>query len=220
MAPQVEQIRDRFVNMYLLVEDDQVSLVDAGTSAAPRQVERALARRGRRLAEVRHILITHSDGDHVGGLAALQAATGATVYTSRVEAEAIADGHASREPKLPAALAALFGLVQRLMPAAPAQVTRIVSAGDVLPMLGGLQVLATPGHTPGHLSFYAPAYGVLFAGDSLMALGGKLSFSDGPVTWNYAIGRDSVRLQAALAPRMVCCGHGPVIHTAPIVFPT
>jgi len=80
-------------------------------------------------------------------------------------------------------------------------------------------VLATPGHTPGHCSFYAPAYGVLFAGDSLMAFGGSLSCSDGPVTWDYARGRESVQLQATLGARMVCCGHGPVLRDEQIRFP-
>lgn len=220
MTPQVEQIRDRFVNLYLIVEEHQLSLVDAGTSAAPRQVERVLARRGRSMQDIKHILITHSDGDHIGGLAELRAATGAAVYAGAIEAEAIARGEASRSPAVPAIMQPLFQLVQRLMPVVASEATVIVHAGETLPILGGLQVLATPGHTPGHISYYAPEHGVLFAGDSMMASAKGLAFRDGPVTWNYALGRDSVRLQAALAPRMVCCGHGPVIHTAPIVFPT
>ena len=220
MTPQVEQIRDRFVNLYLIVEKHQLSLVDAGTSAAPRQVERVLARRGHSMQDIKHILITHSDGDHIGGLAELRAATGAAVYAGAIEAEAIARGEASRSPAVPAIMRPLFQLVQRLMPVVASEATVIVHAGETLPILGGLQVLATPGHTPGHISYYAPEHGVLFAGDSMMASATGLAFRDGPVTWNYALGRDSVRLQAALAPRMVCCGHGPVIHTAPIVFPT
>jgi glyoxylase-like metal-dependent hydrolase (beta-lactamase superfamily II) len=103
-----------------------------------------------------------------------------------------------------------------LMPITPAQVTRTLHPGDELPVLGGLQVLATPGHTPGHLSFYAPRYSLLFAGDSLRVLGGRLHFGDGPFTWDYARGRESVRLQAALSPSIICCGHGPVIRDTPI----
>jgi glyoxylase-like metal-dependent hydrolase (beta-lactamase superfamily II) len=60
---------------------------------------------------------------------------------------------------------------------------------------------------------------VLFAGDSLIATGGRLRFIDSPFTWDFARGKESVRLQAALSPRMICCGHGPVIRNTPIPLP-
>ena len=52
-------------------------------------------------------------------------------------------------------------------------------------MAGGLRVLSTPGHTPGHLSFYAPAQGWLIAGDSLNATRGVLKFVEAPVNLGF-----------------------------------
>jgi glyoxylase-like metal-dependent hydrolase (beta-lactamase superfamily II) len=219
MTTQVQQIADGFVNLYLIIEPDGLSLVDAGTPGGPKAVARALARRGRALSDITNILITHADPDHIGGLAELQEASGAAIYADAIEAEAMANGEASRPPRATTLTRPLFGLMNLMMPIRPAQATQIVRPGDELPILGGLQVLATPGHTPGHRSYYAPAHGVLFAGDSLMALGGRLRFIDGPFTWDFAAGQESVRRQAALAPRMICCGHGTVVRDTPIPLP-
>jgi glyoxylase-like metal-dependent hydrolase (beta-lactamase superfamily II) len=91
-------------------------------------------------------------------------------------------------------------------------VDEIIVPGQVLPILDGLQVIASPGHTPDHVSFYAPTHKLLIAGDSLNALGGRLRFADGPATWDYQRGLQSVREQAALRPEIVAVGHGPVVR--------
>lgn len=219
MSPHLIQIRDRFVNLYLIEEPDGLSLIDAGTARAPALVARTLARRGYGLRDLRHILITHADMDHIGGAAALAAASGAALCAGAVEAAALSQGMASRPPRGHPALQPLFGLMDAAFPIAPARASRILQPGEVLPILGGLRVLATPGHTPGHCAFYAPAHGLLFAGDALLALGGRLRFLDGPFTWDYAQGCASVRALAALDVRMIGCGHGPVLRDAQIRFP-
>jgi glyoxylase-like metal-dependent hydrolase (beta-lactamase superfamily II) len=219
MSVHVQQIRDGFVNLYLIREPAGLTLIDAGTPRGPEAVARALGRAGQQLADLRQILITHADADHIGGAAELQRASGALLCAGAVEGAAMARGESSRQPRSGTLVAPITRLMSVLMPIAPATAARTLVPDEVLPILGGLRVLATPGHTPGHLSFYAPAYGVLFAGDSLVAFGGRLSFSDGGITWDYPLGMDSVRLQAALRPRMVCCGHGPVLQGDAIHFP-
>jgi glyoxylase-like metal-dependent hydrolase (beta-lactamase superfamily II) len=75
-------------------------------------------------------------------------------------------------------------------------------------VLGGLKAIFTPGHTPGHVSFYSQSKKILFAGDSLNTMGGKLQFTDGPFTGDFVQGQNSVRIEAALGAEIVCCGHG------------
>jgi len=104
-------------------------------------------------------------------------------------------------------------------PMYPTQVDEIIEPEQTLPILGGLRVIASPGHTPGHVSFYAPQHKLLIAGDSLNAIGGKLKFVDGSMTWNYERGMQSVREQAALKPEIVVVGHGPMLQGAQLVFP-
>lgn len=212
VIPGVYHLNNRFVNLYLIAEADGLTLIDAGiANSAPKLVLAAIAKLGRLPSDLRCILITHADADHYGGANALRQHTGARVLASAVEAEAMAQGRSSREFKGNAVVRALFGLAGVVMPVSPTSVDEVLAPGQVLPVLDELRVIASPGHTPGHLSFYAPTRRLLFAGDSLNAMGGKLRFVNGPVTWDYARGMQSVREQAALGAEWICVGHGPVL---------
>lgn len=219
MAPQMYQLRDAMVNIFLIVEEQGLTLIDTGTPSGVKVVTRALAKYGFQPSAVKTILITHADMDHIGGAAMLKALTGAPIYASAGEALALAEGRSSRPIRVGPIGQPLLRVAERFMPITPVSPVLSLADGDVLPILGGLQVLSTPGHTPDHLSFFAPTYGVLFAGDSMISTPEGLRFMDGPVTWDYTIGCESVRRQAALAPRWVACGHGPVLEGAAVRFP-
>lgn len=205
-------------NAYLIAEPEGLTLIDAGLPRSEKRTLRYISDLGRAAADLQRIVITHADSDHVGGLAALKAASGARVYASPIEAEAMAAGRLSREMKLTGLRRVLFALVHRLFAARPVTADERVKDGQVLPVLGGLRVIATPGHTPGHISLFAPSVGVLFTGDSIISQGGTLHCSRGANTWDEAQAAESMRLQAALGARIICPGHGPVV-TGPIEFP-
>ncbi|MGA8046579.1 MAG: MBL fold metallo-hydrolase [Dermatophilaceae bacterium] len=101
------------VNCYLIVEPDGVTLIDAGISE--RSVLKYLEGLGRPLTDLKRIIITHADPDHVGALADLAAASGAQIYASPIEAQAIAAGRASRP--LPSLLARMVVKILRTKPA-------------------------------------------------------------------------------------------------------
>jgi glyoxylase-like metal-dependent hydrolase (beta-lactamase superfamily II) len=219
VIPNVHLIRDGFVNMYLIAEADGLTLIDAGMGRDGRKVLTVLAEMRRPPHHLRRILITHCDGDHVGGVAALKVATGARVYASQIEAEAMASGRSSREIGGAGPAGKLFGLVSGLFKFRPAEADEYVTDGQVLRVLGGLRVVSTPGHTPGHMSFFLPADGVLFGGDSMTSSGNLLRVSRGPTTWDEARAVESARAQAVLGARIVCVGHGPVVMEAASKFP-
>jgi glyoxylase-like metal-dependent hydrolase (beta-lactamase superfamily II) len=208
-------------NPYILVDADGLTIIDTGLPHSERKILAFIARLGKSKRDVKHILITHADLDHVGSLAALCKMTGARTYASQIEADAIAGGHPSRQISSSgfSVMRMAFSLLRPFMQAAPIQVDEILTGGQILPALGGLRVIDTAGHTPGHISFFAPTLGVLFCGDSLVTDKKGLHGSRLVLTWDDASARVAVEKQAAIGACIVCPGHGPVMMNAIGKFP-
>lgn len=220
IAPNIHLIPGSIVNVYLIVEPTGLTLIDTGLAGNFKTVMKYLAALGKPPADLKRIILTHSDGDHVGALAALKAAIGARIYASPIEAQAIEAAHPSRELKVKGLQAFLFKTIAGpLFKAQPARVDELINDGDVLPILGGLRVVATIGHTPGHISLYAPAARILFGGDSMVSEKSGLRVSRGMNTWDEAKAKEAVKIQAALGAEIVCVGHGPVVRDATGKFP-
>lgn len=201
--------------VYALADGDGLALVDAGTSFAAPRILRQLGAAGYRPSDVRRILITHAHADHVGGLPALHAATGAPVYASLRERPVIQDGAPVRPPP-PEKIHPLWRPMMRrpqTMPSTP--VAHLLADGDRLDVLDGLEVIATPGHAPGHVAFWQPARRLLIAGDVMMHLFGKLRLPIGSFTSDMDENIRSLTRLAALEPETVLFGHGqPILHGA------
>lgn len=157
-------------NPYILVDDDGLTLVDTGMPGSGSKILAYVASLGKSAQDVKRILITHSDMDHVGSLAALHKLTGARTYASQIEATAIAAGRASRQIHRTgfSMRRLMITILAPFMRSKPFQVDEILADGQLLPVLGGLLVVDTAGHTPGHLSFFSPSLGILFCGDSMV----------------------------------------------------
>ncbi len=212
IVPNVHLVPGVIANPYLILEANELTLIDAGMPGRHRRILRYMAYLEHSPDDLKRIIITHADFDHVGGLAALKAATGVRVYASAAEATAIATGNPSRPLKTGnLLLKGVFAITGQLLKAPPAQVDELVAEGHEFPVLGGLRVVETFGHTPGHISLFAPSVGVLFVGDSLVSDRAGLRGSRGFNTWDQDRADAAVRKQAALGARIICAGHGPVV---------
>lgn len=219
IIPGVFQIKTPMVNLYLITEESGLTLVDAGISSAYRRVVDLIARLGRNITELNRILLTHADIDHVGAAMQLKSKSGARIYASQIAAEALAEGHSSRSLKL-GVLTPLVGWFESQGGGMQVAVDEIVAGGQILPVLGGLKVIETPGHTPGHVSYYAVDEKLLFAGDAVRNLPDKVGYNRKKVTnWDHQIMQQSVHKLAGLKPEIIVCGHGPVVFDAAGKFP-
>ncbi len=214
ITPEVHRVARVVCNVYLIDEPAGLTIIDAGLPFSERRILRGVASLGRRPTDVRRILITHADRDHIGGLAGLRQQTGAQVLAGELEGRAIAAGRETRQLRLAGWAQRVLRVVGPWLLARPrpAKVDAHVAAGDVLPVLGGLRVIAAPGHTPGHLAFFAAAHGILFAGDALRSVGRRVRASNGPNTWDESIAAATARQLEALGARLICCGHGPEVR--------
>jgi glyoxylase-like metal-dependent hydrolase (beta-lactamase superfamily II) len=217
VTPQVLCVcRARYLSASYIVHDEQgVVLVDAGMEADGSDMLRGLEALGARSADIRAILLTHWHNDHSSGAEALREASGARVYHHALEApnfERSAVGPLRRRfaDLLPehGPLSALKALVGQSPPRAIRGATRL-SGGETIE--GRFQVLHTPGHSAGHVSFlYLPGR-VLFAGDALAVCGERLWFLSRFLTEDRPRARASMRAVASIDAAAICPGHrGPL----------
>jgi glyoxylase-like metal-dependent hydrolase (beta-lactamase superfamily II) len=182
-----------------LVVEPELSLIDAGYAGSVRTIRGRISELGRSPAELRRVVITHGHPDHAGGAAEL-AAAGASILIHPADARNLAIrwrdvlGRPTR------------GRIFSAMTPEPAQVEPIED-GDVLPGLGGLRVIHTPGHTPGSVCLYGARDRVLFVGDTLQRRFGRVSFASGLYSDDHALARASVKRLAALDVKTVVFSH-------------
>jgi len=208
ITPNIFAIQTLVGNQYVILSEQTATLIDTGLPGNDRRILAEISSRGVHPGQLKHILITHADGDHFGSLRALQSYTSAETSTSLAEATAIRAGQSSR-PLIAKNIIqrGLFRLTGKLFRSEEARIDIILEPGVILPVLNGLQVLDTTGHTPGHISFYLPEEKILFAGDSIWIKGGKLSPSSGANTWNVELARLAFERQMALNPKIIAAGH-------------
>ncbi len=203
-------LNGRAANVYLYedVENGWI-MVDAGYRGMVDPIG-YLAKLGLPADALKHILITHADVDHVGNLAHVQEQSGAQVYAGKESAELLPQAKFPLHNKW---------YIDRMAPLlkvrpTPANVIKTVNDGDVLPLMGDLHVIATPGHTPDHHAFFSPSTGILFAGDAIAGWGGKIAPSKAMMSNNYDQVQQSALKLAELTPALFACGHGkPYQHT-------
>jgi glyoxylase-like metal-dependent hydrolase (beta-lactamase superfamily II) len=207
--PDIFPIQTLASNCYLVRSRDGLLMVDTGLNGSLKMIRSRMYAAGLNPASLRLILITHADGDHYGGLAALKAlAPKAVICASQPEADAMAAGRMSRELKLKGIQGFFFRLVAPFFKSPPVKTDRVIKPGDSFAWLGGLVTLDSRGHTPGHLSFYSESTGILFAGDSVLVHGQELIPAHGANCWDEALGKEAFERQLALKPTAILGGHG------------
>ena len=193
--------RVRFVNAFLVREDDGFTLVDTTLGGGAEALIAAAQEAG---GAIRRIALTHGHGDHVGSLDALKEQLGGSVEVLMPELDArIHAGEKIVEGKLPGS-----------WPKLETEPDVRLSGGD---RVGSLEVVPSPGHSPGHVAFLDTRDRTLIAGDVFTAYGRLavtthfyLRFPFAAIaTWDRAKDVDSARALRALDPSLLVVGHGP-----------
>ncbi len=167
-----------FVHFFLLEQDGEVTLIDAGLSGYRDTLEPALAEMGRSIDDVKAIVLTHADPDHVGFAGELQQTHGIPVYVHRADSQRTQQGKTKRTDGSPLAMLAMLkhahsrSALRHMIANGGAKQPKVPEVtpfddGDELDVPGRLRAIHTPGHTEGHCVLYAPAEDALFVGDAV-----------------------------------------------------
>ncbi len=179
-----ERVDLGFVSAYVLARDGRAAVVDTGTGGSAGQIEGVLGIVGLGWDAVDHVILTHHHGDHVGSLGEVLAAA--------------------------AAASAYAGAADIPSIASPRDIVAVDDGDTVF----GLEIVATPGHTAGHVAVLDPVAGVLVAGDALR--GGDPGTVLGPApqfTADVDLANQSVRRLAELDFETLLVGHGEPIES-------
>lgn len=209
LRPGVWQVALRGVNAYLVEDDAGLALVDTGLPWQADSVRRALEVAGFSMRDVERVLLTHYDVDHVGGLRSLLSSAGdVEVCCGAGDAELVVG---NRKPPLSVPKGVSQRLAGLLTPSVHTPV-RALGDGDEV---GGFEVVATPGHTPGHVAYYHEGLDAAFLGDLVRADDGELELSPWLLSSDTSQLPGSVRrvLNRAPAFAAACVGHGDPIRS-------
>lgn len=206
IAPGIYWIDGGGGNFYLCEEPEGLTLIDTGMPKRQHLVLQLIDELGYAPQDLKQILITHADLDHAGSLAAIQAETGAVVYAGAETAVHLTTG--STPKHLPRIMDFVIRRVMGGIQPISSDIIKSFTDGESLPFLGGLQMLATPGHTMDHYAFYCATTGVLFAGDALNTRNGRLQAILPFITANQEAATQSAIRLLELSPAIIACGHG------------
>jgi len=195
-----------YLNGFLFRDPDgQLTLLDVGLRRSAPAVLAALAEVGAAPTDVTRILLSHGHSDHAGSAAELSRCTGREVAAHAADAAYLRAGKATPRSG--------HG---RLVPAAwlgypPVPVGATLADGDLLDVAGGLRVVHTPGHTPGHLSFLHEESGLLITGDSIFNVAG-LRWPVRSFCANFRLTQQTAARLGELDYTMAAFTHGPEIR--------
>jgi glyoxylase-like metal-dependent hydrolase (beta-lactamase superfamily II) len=202
-----------FVNCYLVDEEDGFTLVDTMLPRSGKKILEAARDLGKPIVRV---ALTHAHGDHVGSVDELMRGelTGAELLISSRDARFL-EKDMSLDPGEP------DDKLRGGYPGTDTRPTRTFEPGE---RVGSLEVIASPGHTPGHVAFFDPRDGTCYCGDTFQTLGGlsttaKVNWRF-PLptmsTWHRPLVVESARALRDLNPARLAPGHGKVVES-PVV---
>ncbi|MFC4098975.1 MBL fold metallo-hydrolase [Paenibacillus xanthanilyticus] len=208
----------QYLSPVILRDDRETILVDCGYPQSVALLEAAAAKHGIALSTVTRLVLTHHDMDHIGSAAELKRAyphiemiaheAEAPYIAGAAKSLRLAQAEASYDTLPDEAREAAAGFIAFLGSIEPVPIDRTVASGERLPWCGGIEVVHTPGHMPGHISLYLPASRTMIAADAVVIEAGKLAIANPQYTLDLEEAVRSVRRLLDYEIDALICYHG------------
>ncbi|MGN4672392.1 MBL fold metallo-hydrolase [Bacillus cereus group sp. MYBK225-1] len=201
IAKGVEMLQLKFqefiIHPILLWNDEMAVLIDTGFPGQFEDIQVEMERVGVSVDKLKVVILTHPDIDHIGSLPDVleNGVSDIKVYAHELD-----------KPYIEGDLPLLKDVQLEDLP--KGKVSDTVIDGQELPYCGGILILHTPGHTPGHISLYLKRSKILVAGDSMYSVNGVLGGVHAPTTLNIMEARQSLKKYLNLDIESVVCYHG------------
>ena len=190
IGPHLHRLGNDIVASYLIDTDDGITLIDAGLPGHWSDLHRELAAIGKPASEIRGLVLTHGDSDHIGFAERLRTEHGVPVYVHEADAHRAMTGEQPKTPMGPKRLGPLLGFMAYGMRKNGirshylGEVTEVAD-GDVLDLPGSPVIIGMPGHSPGSIAVHVPLANAVFVGDALTTrsvLTGRVGMQPAPFT--------------------------------------
>lgn len=194
-------------NVYLVENGDKLILIDTGLPRSDKKIKKYIESLGRKPSDVAATVITHFHIDHVGSLKKVQEATGSKVAVGEFDAEIVAGKKSPPKHKN-----LMFRAVSSVIKPAPIEPDVVLKEGD---SIGGLTVILTAGHSEGSISLFDTQRKVMFVGDALRFVNGRLTESPEQFNLDSAKARESIGKISTFDFDVMLGGHGdPLVGNA------
>ncbi|CRK81194.1 MBL fold metallo-hydrolase [Neobacillus massiliamazoniensis] len=213
--------RQMVIHPTLIWDDNEIILVDTGIPGQLEEIREAIEKAGVPFNKLTKVILTHQDIDHIGSLPEILKAADHKIEVFAHEADKpYIEGvkpflkmNPERVAKMMESLPEDERQKIKAMFGAPltAKVDKTISDGEVLPYCGGITVIFTPGHTPGHISLYHQQSKTLITGDALVAANGIISGPNPQATPDMETALQSIKKFTKYDIETVICYHGGVI---------
>jgi glyoxylase-like metal-dependent hydrolase (beta-lactamase superfamily II) len=216
LGPHLHRIGNDVVAAYLVDTDEGITVIDAGLAGHWHDLQHELAAMGRPLSDIRGVVLTHGDTDHIGFAERLRRDLGIPVYVGAADA-ARARGEEKTKPAWGpvkvGALAGFLGYSLRKGGLRTTYLTEVVPVhdGEVLDLPGAPRVIALPGHSPGSIAVHVPVAGAVFVGDGLTTrhvLTGRVGPQPAPFTDDPQLALASLDRLTGIDATWLLPGHG------------
>jgi glyoxylase-like metal-dependent hydrolase (beta-lactamase superfamily II) len=217
LAPSLHRVGSDMVNSYLVEDASGVTVIDAGLPGNYRDLRVELAAMGRSIEEVRGVILTHADTDHIGYAERLRREHGIAIRVHELDAARARGEEKSNGKAGPMKIGPLLSFLwygarhggMRIPP-----VTEVVTFrdGETLDLPGEPRVIHIPGHTAGSAAFHVAAVDALFVGDAMTTrsvLTGVVGPQPAPFTLEPATALASLGSLDGVTATWVLPGHGP-----------
>lgn len=204
----------------LISSGNQLVLVDTGFPGQFEELKLAVEKAGFEISQLTAVVITHQDIDHIGTIKEVIAANpGVKIYLHTMEAPYVTGVRvpvkvAKMEamlPELSEEQKGFFYGFKKAFEDRQLEDVILVSDKEWLEPVPEVQIIHTPGHTPGHICLYIPEEGLLIAGDALNVANGKLTGASPQHTQDMDQAYESIAKLVLLDLKQVICYHGGLV---------